>query len=106
MRNEKAPETFKKIKTFKMIYSPDIAHALCSIETDNPIAPIQITSQELEMGLLTNYFCGTECDGKPFLTEVEPNQISFNFNKESKPYKSPFSIDMGGLHSNIKEERL
>lgn len=103
---KKRLKPLKKIKTFKMIYSPDIAHALCSIETDNPIAPIQITSQELEMGLLTNYFCGTECDGKPFLTEVEPNQISFNFNKESKPYKSPFSIDMGGLHSNIKEERL
>lgn len=94
--NEKVPEDFRKIKEFKKIYSPDIAYALYYIETDNPIAPIQITSQELEMGLITNYFYGTECKDQPFLTKVEPGQISFNFNKESKPYKAPFSIEWTG----------
>ena len=94
--NEKVPENFRKIKAFKKIYSPDIAYTLYYIETDNPIAPIEITSQELEMGLIANYFYGTECKGKPFLTKVEPGHISFNFKKESKPYKAPFSIEWMG----------
>ncbi|MBM2833759.1 MAG: hypothetical protein HW406_920 [Candidatus Brocadiaceae bacterium] len=94
--NEKPSKGFKKIKEFKKIYSPDVAYTLYYIETDNPIAPIQITSQELEMGLIANYFYGTECKGKPFLTKVEPGYISFTFNKESKPYKVPFSIEWVG----------
>jgi hypothetical protein len=94
--NEKIPEDFKKIKEFKKIYSPDIAYTLYYIETDTPIAPVEITDQELETGLIANYFYGTECKGKPFLTRVEDGHISFNFKKESKPYKAPFSIEWEG----------
>lgn len=94
--NEKVPGNFRKVKAFKKIYSPDIAYALYSIETDNPVVPIETTSLELETGLIASYFYGTECTGKPFLTKAEPGHISFTFKKESKPYKAPFSIEWEG----------
>lgn len=94
--NEKPPENFKIIKEFKKIYSPDIAYTLYYLETDNAITPIEISSQELEMGLIANYFYGIECKGEPFMTKTELGHLSFIFNKESKPYKAPFSIKWEG----------
>lgn len=45
---------------------------------------------------MANYFFGTECRGKPFVTKGEHDPISFHFNKESKPYKAPLSIEWTG----------
>ncbi len=76
---------------------PQLFHTLQdTLQIKVPVVPIQITSQELEMGLIANYFNGTDCKGVPILTKVEPGHISFNFSRESKPYKAPFSIEWSG----------
>jgi len=100
---EKPSNNFKIIKEFKNRYSSDIAYTLYYIETDNPITPIEISSQDLGMGLIANYFNGTECQGKPFLCKVESAPIFFDFNTKSKPYKAPFSIEWTGyIHISKK----
>ncbi|HHT9105221.1 MAG TPA: flippase activity-associated protein Agl23 [Candidatus Wujingus californicus] len=60
----------------------------------------KVTRDELEPGLVGNFFHNVECAGKPFLTKVENGLISFTYNDETKkPYRSPFGIKWEGYLS-------
>lgn len=61
---------------------------------------IRISKEELEHGLIAKYYYNIECIGTPFLSRVEKDSISFDYNDETKkPYRSPFGIEWEGYLS-------
>ncbi len=74
------------------------------VEAEEYVPIVKVSRDELEPGLIANYFHNAECAGEPFLTKMETGQISFEYRDKSKrPYRTPFGIRWEG-YLFIEEE--
>ena len=65
---------------------------------------VDVNEDDLAAGLIGNYYSNAECLGKPFLTKIESDPISFAYHKPSeREYRSPFGIEWKG-YILIKEK--
>ncbi len=63
-----------------------------------------VTEDDLDAGLVGNYYNSAECVGKPFLTKIESDPVSFAYHKPSeRPFRSPFGIEWSG-YIHIKQK--
>ncbi|MGR3176817.1 MAG: flippase activity-associated protein Agl23 [Candidatus Anammoxibacter sp.] len=76
------------------------------IQSQNQNIVKSVTIDELEPGLMQRCYYNVECLGKPFLSIVKNDSVSFAYDDPSKkPYRSPFGIEWTG-YLLIKQEGL